>query len=229
MQALTHDIERRSVLVDAGRVQAFGELTLPPAPRAIVLMVQGLGAAWNHPRSVALAGALAREGIASLACDLFTADEQALDRITRHLRFDMSFLAERVTAVLSSLRRQERFADVPAALFGTGTGAGAALVAAATTRVVGVVSCGARTQLPRDVLEAVTCPALFIAGANDGDTIASHCRTIRQLGGSTSTHLVKNARGLDEPGAAAEAVVVASAWFAGCLERPRECVLASAA
>lgn len=230
MQSLTREVERTAVLVDAGPQHVLGELTLPGDASGLVVIVNGLGARWSYPRDRTLADAFARDGLAVLSCDLFTEDEVAVDRITRHLRHDAQALAERVAAVVAWLRRQRRFAHLPIGLFGTGTGAAASVIAAATSRrVVGVVACGARTELPRDTLDGVRCPLLFVAGAEDGDTIASHCRTVRQVRTVTSTHLVKRASHLHDPIALAEVAVVSAAWFAGCLEGSGECALASAA
>jgi dienelactone hydrolase len=229
VQSLSDHIERTAMLVDVGPFQAFGELTVPADCRGLVVLVRGLGERAHGARDHAIVAALGREGLGALVCDLYSADERALDRLTRHLRYDAAVLAERAAAVVDWLRRRKRFAGLGIGLFGTGTGAAAAVIASTQSpHVAGVVACGARTELRRDTLESATVPLLFVAAGADGDAIASHCRAVRQLRAPASTHLVSRARRLDEPAALGELAEVAAAWFSGCLERRDECQLAVA-
>lgn len=220
MQDLVCDIEETSVLVDAGPVQVVGELTMPRTPRGVVALVEGLGPTRSSGRDRALAATLAREGFGTLICNPYDADEVALDRLIRHLRFDRGSLVERTAAIVSWLRRRNRCARLPIGLVGTGTGAAAAIIAAPRAgELLGVVACGARTELPRDTREQVQCPVLFVAGARDGFVVASHCRAARLLAAPTTTHLVTGTASLDNPAAAGKVAEVIGAWFGGCVER----------
>ena len=63
--------------------------------------------------------------------DLLTAEEEEADEVTREMRFDIGLLARRVAQVVAWAGRQKQTAPLLIGLFGAGTGAAAALVAAA--------------------------------------------------------------------------------------------------
>lgn len=87
-------------------------------------------------------------GVATLLIDLLTQDEEQIDEVTRHLRFDIPLLSNRLIEVSDWLRQQELTKSLPIGYFGASTGAGAALIAAAKDHSIRVVvSRGGRPDL----------------------------------------------------------------------------------
>src|SRR5207237_9999779 len=85
------------IAVDA--VVLDGDLALPPDPHGLVIFAHGSGSGRKSPRNREVAATLQGDGVATLLLDLLTLDEEAVDRHTAHLRFDIEFLAERLVAV----------------------------------------------------------------------------------------------------------------------------------
>src|SRR4051794_41829011 len=93
----------RGVEISADRVRLAGDLVLPPDARAVVVFAHGSGSGRFSPRNRAVAGVLVAAGLATLLMDLLTADEEAEDLRTGHLRFDVDLLGRRVIASLDWL------------------------------------------------------------------------------------------------------------------------------
>ena len=79
---------------------------------------------------------------------------------TRHLRFDIPFLARRLVAATRWALDEATMRDVNVGYFGSSIGAAAALVAAAEVgeTIRAVVSRGGRPDLAGDALERVSAP-----------------------------------------------------------------------
>jgi dienelactone hydrolase len=215
MQLRGPDVEPISVTVKAGRVALTGDLTVPPDAGGIVVFAHGSGSGRASPRNQAVAASLVKGGFATLLFDLLTRDEEIAERHTRHLRFDIPLLADRLIGALAWVDRQDRLAMLSIGLFGASTGAAAALVAAANVRDVGaVVSRGGRPDLAGDALPRVRCPTLLIVGGTDVEVMELNRRAMRQMTATTSLHIVPNAGHLfEEPGALREVSDVAARWF----------------
>src|SRR5215217_4744054 len=99
-------IRQRAVRVPAGRVALDGDLSVPAGARGVVLFAHGSGSSRHSPRNRAVAGVLRAAGLATLLVDLLTADEEQVDLRTRHLRFDIGLLAERLGACIDWLGAQ---------------------------------------------------------------------------------------------------------------------------
>src|SRR5258708_6076827 len=85
-----------TVTVQAGDVDLPGDLVVPPGATGTVVFAHGSGSSRRSPRNRAVAGALVHDGFATLLFDLLTPGEDAADRATRHLRFDIPLLASRL-------------------------------------------------------------------------------------------------------------------------------------
>src|SRR5919205_183559 len=99
-----------------------GDLRSPPAPSGAVLFAHGSGSGRHSPRNQFVAERLRDRGLATLLFDLLTAAEEASDRRTGHLRFDIPFLADRLAGALGWLAADGRTAGLPVGLFGASTG-----------------------------------------------------------------------------------------------------------
>src|SRR5207249_228531 len=128
---ITQQREERSVRVRAGPVTLEGNLAVPEGATGVVLFAHGSGSGRHSPRNRFVARDLRAAGLATLLIDLLTADEEAEDAYTGHLRFDIDFLAQRLGYATDWLAQEPDTAGLLLGYFGASTGAGAALVAAA--------------------------------------------------------------------------------------------------
>ena len=207
-------LEPELVTVRAGRVTLTGDLTMPAEATGVVVFAHGSGSGRTSPRNRAVAEALASEGFATLLFDLLTPEEEAAERHTRHLRFDIGLLANRLVGAIEWVNRQDGLSTLPIGLFGASTGAAAALIAATRTEIGAVVSRGGRPDLAGDALQYVRCPTLLIAGGADLDVLELNRRAMKQMTAPTSLHVVPDAGHLfEEPGALREVIDIASMWF----------------
>jgi putative phosphoribosyl transferase len=157
-----------------------------------------------------VAAELVRAGLAAVLMDLLTADEEALDRRTAHLRFDIPLLAERVIAGIDWLASDGVVGPLSVGCFGASTGAAAALVAAAERpeRVGAVVSRGGRPDLAGNALRRVTTPTLLIVGGNDPEVLRLNQQALGALVGEARLEIVPRATHLFEEPRALERVAV---------------------
>src|SRR6266581_4598864 len=133
------------VQIHAGRTVLCGNLTVPEKAVALVLFAHGSGSSRHSPRNQFVARTLNDAGLATLLFDLLTPDEEAIDMRTREHRFNIGLLAERLVHATRWAKQQKQTRDVRVGYFGSSTGGGAALVAAAEIPHVGaVVSRGGR-------------------------------------------------------------------------------------
>ncbi|MFE1295127.1 dienelactone hydrolase family protein [Streptomyces sp. NPDC058731] len=207
----------RTVRVPADGALLTGDLVVPPGARAVVLFAHGSGSSRHSPRNRMVAERLREAALGTLLVDLLTEEEDARDRVTAELRFDIGLLGERLAAALDWLGREETTRDLPVVLFGASTGAAAALVAAAQRpeRVLTVVSRGGRPDLAGDALKAVTAPVLLLVGGRDTEVLRLNEAAARDLAGPHTLHVVPGATHLfEEPGALEEVADTARRWCA---------------
>ncbi|MFF3893532.1 dienelactone hydrolase family protein [Streptomyces sp. NPDC001812] len=211
----------RVCTVPVGDIELTGDLDVPGPARAVVLFAHGSGSSRHSPRNRAVAAELRTAGLGTLLIDLLTEEEERRDTVTGEHRFDIPLLARRLVASIDWLEVLPETLDLPVALFGASTGAGAALVAAAErpARVLTVVSRGGRPDLAGDALEAVRMPVLLIVGGRDDQVIRLNQEAARRLGGPHTLRVVPGATHLfEEPGALEQVAEAARRW---CDERLR--------
>jgi putative phosphoribosyl transferase len=201
-----------------------GALAVPHAPRGLVVFVHGSGSSRLSPRNQMVAATLVAGGFATLLFDLLTPREEAADRITAHLRFDVDLLAHRLSAVTDWVTRHAAVGGLSLGYFGASTGAAAALIAAAARpeTVRAVVSRGGRPDLAGDALPAVRAATLLIVGGNDVPVIELNRRALRRLGAAAELRIVAGASHLfEEPGALEQVATLARSWFEATLQDRR--------
>lgn len=204
------------VRVPAGDVTLEGDLVIAQGAQAVVLFAHGSGSSRFSPRNRHVAGLLQEAGLATLLMDLLTTEEEAADRATGHLRFDVGLLAERLVAATDWLNRQPETRDLAVGCFGASTGAAAALVAAAARpQAVGaVVSRGGRPDLAGPALPLVRSPTLLLVGGNDGPVIELNGRAYERMHCEKDLVIVPGATHLfEEPGALDVVARYARDWF----------------
>ena len=212
----TTNTVRETVRIPAGGAILVGDLVVPESARGLVVFAHGSGSGRTSPRNQLVASALNEHRLATLLFDLLTPDEVAIDEVTRHLRFDIGFLAKRLVGATDWTAEHSSIASLPLGLFGASTGAAAALVAAASRpeSVSAVVSRGGRPDLVMKILDRVRAPTLLIVGGQDFEVIALNESAFRRLRAPKEMVLVDRASHLfEEPGAIDEVSRLAAAWF----------------
>ncbi len=200
----------------AGTGEIEGDLRLPRDARGLVLFAHGSGSSRHSPRNRMVADVLNVDGLATLLFDLLTPAEEAVDLRTRHLRFDIALLAERLLVAGDSIADRSGTADLAVGTFGASTGAAAALVAAAErpASVRAVVSRGGRPDLAGDALGLVRAPTLLIVGSLDREVLGMNRDAAARMTGEVEITVVPGATHLfEEPGTLDEVARLASEWF----------------
>jgi dienelactone hydrolase len=208
--------DRRSVMLPVDDVRLAGDLSVPPAARGLVVFAHGSGSGRFSPRNRAVAEALVDAGLATLLMDLLTSEEEAEDRRTARLRFDVQLLGGRVIATIDWLGSDPNVEELTIGCFGASTGAAAALIAAAERpqRVAAVVSRGGRPDLAAHALPRVGAPTLLIVGGRDGEVIRLNRYAQSQMAGESQLVIVPGAGHLfEEPGALEKVAALARDWF----------------
>lgn len=161
------------VRIPVGPIYLEGNLDIPEDARGIVIFVHGSGSSRHSPRNKYVAEALQKEGLGTLLFDLLTIEEERIDMVTRHLRFDIDLLSKRLIDVTGWLLSRPDTQGLNMGYFGASTGAAAALIAARerADTVKAVVSRGGRPDLAENALIYVKAPTLLIVGGKDTQVI----------------------------------------------------------
>src|SRR5215211_5590437 len=105
-------MKEREVRVSAGLVTPEGNLDIPEGAQGIVLFAHGSGSSRHSPRNRYVAEVLREGGLGTLLIDLLTAGEEEVDLHTRHLRFDIDLLAQRLVGAADWLRQEPGTRDL---------------------------------------------------------------------------------------------------------------------
>jgi alpha-beta hydrolase superfamily lysophospholipase len=194
-----------------------GILSVPAAPKGLVIFAHGSGSSRLSPRNAHAAETLGERGFATLLFDLLTPAESQ----DRRNVFDIPLLAHRVVDAIAWARGDKRLERLPIGLFGASTGAGAAIAAAAAREdVSAVVSRGGRPDLAGEALSRIAAPTLLVVGGEDREVIALNRAAQRRMRCRTELHIVPGAGHLfEEPGTLDQALDAAGAWFEAHLEQ----------
>jgi alpha-beta hydrolase superfamily lysophospholipase len=208
--------------IPAGPVHLEGELSVPPDAKGLVLFAHGSGSSRHSPRNQFVAGVLQRAGIATLLFDLLTSAEEAEDEITGHLRFDIGLLAQRLIHAERAMEEDAEVRSLKIGFFGSSTGGGGALVAAAELgeKIGAVVSRGGRPDLAGHALREVSAPTLLIVGGDDHVVLQMNEQALRALRCEKALRVVQGASHLfEEPGTLDTVAELAADWFVKYLGR----------
>ncbi len=195
---------------------AVGDLTIPADAEAMVIFAHGSGSSRLSSRNRFVASVLQEGRLATLLLDLLTAEEEEIDLRTRHLRFDIGLLANRLVQATRWVAGDSSISGLPLGYFGASTGAAAALIAAAelpdSTRAV--VSRGGRPDLAEAALRKVKAPTLLIVGGEDHVVIELNTRALSELPCEKKLEIVPGATHLfEEPGTLEQVADLANHWF----------------
>ena len=212
-----HDTLEGAITIHAGEVELEGTLGVPASATGMVLFAHGSGSSRHSPRNRHVARVLREAGLGTLLLDLLSPGEEQVDDVTRHHRFDIPMLADRLVNAIDWLAAHPPTRDLPVGLFGASTGGGAALVAAARrpARVRAVVSRGGRPDLAADSLPLVEAPTLLIVGGRDEMVIKLNERACaRMRAAEVRLEIVPGATHLfEEPGAMEKVASLAREWL----------------
>lgn len=139
-----------------------------------------------------------------------------MDVSTRHLRFDIGLLARRLVDATSWIKSEPGTSFLRVGFFGSSTGGGAALVAAAEVgeEIGAVVSRGGRPDLAGDALPHVKSPTLLIVGEQDHPVIMMNEKAYGQLRCEKELKIIPGATHLfEESGTLEEVARIAAGWF----------------
>jgi putative phosphoribosyl transferase len=204
------------VRIPANRATLDGSLMIVDQAKGLVLFAHGSGSSRHSPRNQFVAQTLNKAGLVTLLFDLLTPDEESVDLYTREHRFDIALLAERLIHASKWAKEQEQTRDLTIGYFGSSTGGGAALVAAAElpNEVGAVVSRGGRPDLAGDALPKVKAPTLLIVGGEDHVVIELNEQARAQMKCEVKIEIVPGATHLfEEAGSLEQVAKLASDWF----------------
>ena len=207
---------RAEVRIPAGAATLYGNIAVPPDAAGIVLFVHGSGSSRHSPRNRFVARTLNDAGLATLLFDLLTPEEEAEDVRTAHLRFDIGLLAERLGLATDWISQEQAVRKLQIGYFGSSTGGGAALVAAAERpeSANAIVSRGGRPDLAGTALPKVRAATLLIVGGADEVVIEMNRTAMARMRCEVKLELVPDATHLfEEPGALEQVAHLASEWF----------------
>ena len=208
------------VEIPAGRASLEGSLVVPPRASGVVLFAHGSGSSRHSARNQFVARRLQATGLATLLIDLLTTEEEAVDSLTRHVRFDIELLASRLNEAILWLGQRTETSSLRVGLFGASTGGGAALVAAAREpdRGGALGSRGGRPALAGEALPHGRAPTQLLVGGDDVPVIALNERAMALMPHEVRLEVVPGASHLfEEPGTLERVAELASGWFAGYL------------
>jgi len=207
----------RAVSISVGGHRVInGDLSVPFHARAVVIFAHGSGSSRNSPRNQYVANVLNEGHLATFLIDLLTAQEEEIDLITSHIRFDIPLLADRLVNATDWARTHHETAGLPIGYFGASTGAAAALIAAVRRSgdVRTVVSRGGRPDLAARWLSKVAAPTLLIVGANDDFVIEMNQRAAKEIPAETRIEIIPGATHLfEEAGALEQVAAISRSWF----------------
>ena len=198
---------RGGLRIRAGRAERPAEMHVPRGARGLVVLAD-VGALSAQRR--ALERRLRAGHIATLALDLLDAGEMH----DRHNVCDVELHAARLVETSRWLGTRADTASLPLGYFGAGTGAGAALLAAARepARVRAVVCGGGRPDVALYWLPRVKAPTLLIVGERDTRVVDWNADAYVSLS-AAAKKLVIVPQVEDEEAQLLEAAAQASEWF----------------
>jgi len=196
--------------------ELYGDLAIPENAKGLILFAHGSGSSRHSPRNQFVAEELQSSRFATFLLDLLTEREEAIDNLTRHLRFNIPFLSRRLIAAAAWVKTVSEVYKLNIGLFGASTGGAAALLAAAQRPDLfqAIVSRGGRPDLATESLPAVKAPTLLIVGELDSQVLLLNQYALRLLTCEKKLEIVRGATHLFEENGKLEIVAShARDWF----------------
>lgn len=191
------------------------KIVLPTRASGVVVFACGSGRA--KPDEHRVAQALQHAELGTVLFDLLTSEEERVERRTHDVRSDIALLAGRLAGIMDWLGDYSATAGAPLGLFGTGTGAAAALVAAAERPAAAraVVSHSGRPDLAGRALTRIQAPTLLIVSGEDAAVIEVNREAMEFMKATQRLEITSGATAVSsDPAALDEVARLAGDWFA---------------
>jgi putative phosphoribosyl transferase len=213
MNTLSPISRRIAADIPCGKVVLEGDLSIPEMADGLIVFAPGGGCSRLSPRNQFVARKMRDHGFATLLFDLLT-ETEAEAQAHGAWRADLELITARLTAAIRWARQEPAVGDLPVGLFGSSTGAAAALATAGLTRgIAAVVSRSGRTDLAGDRLADVSAPTLLITGSRDGPFIQRNRESLGRLRGIAKIEIIPGAGHLfEERGTLEESSRLAAEW-----------------
>lgn len=198
-----------------------GQLGSPAHPRGLVLLAHEPGT--NRRDWDLVATRLARRGFATLSIDLVTAADAMVHRRMGQSHFEITMLTARLLALVDWATARQHTARLPIGVLGAGSGAGAALTAAAIRpgQIAAVIACDGPLDLVAAALPAVAAPTLLVVPGCGEAAIAVNRDAMTRMPGDVVLDIVPGAEHVPDPRVGFGPVAdLAVAWFDRYLVRP---------
>jgi putative phosphoribosyl transferase len=208
--------EIKSVDIGLEDVTLKGDLNMGEKSKGIVVFAHGSGSSRFSPRNRQVAERLNKDGQTTLLMDLLTEKEEKKDILTASYRFDIHLLAERVQKTLRWVKSKDEIHNLPIGLFGSSTGAAAAIIAASKSQEIvrAVVSRGGRVDLAENYLQNLKAPTILIVGELDYTVLNLNREAFEAIRVKKRLAVVPGATHLfEEPGALEKVADIAAEWF----------------
>ena len=112
-----------AVSICSREITLEGDLSVPHYAKGIVIFAHGSGSSRYSPRNRYVARTLQDSGLATLLFDLLTIQEEDEERWTRHLRFNIPLLADRLVSTTDWIKNNAETRNLNIGYFGASTGA----------------------------------------------------------------------------------------------------------
>jgi putative phosphoribosyl transferase len=175
--------------VKSGMIQCT--LFTPENPVGLVILTQGSGSCKKNKYNEELSLALNSIHMATVMVDLLTPKEAA----EHSYRFDVETLASRLMLLIRHLENQEGLISLPMGIYGTGTGAAGALLAAARMprEIKALVCANGLTELVRNLLGSVQTPTLFLSDHYEESILKQNAQASRLINPKSDFKIVRRA------------------------------------
>lgn len=218
MSAILHTRIIRPVTTMVAGAEIHGTLAVPPDAQGLVIFAHGTGNSRDNPRNQQLADILNGASLATLLCDLLTAEEELLNHVTGEYRYEVGLMSNRLMAVTDWCVAQPELQGLPVGFFAAGTAAAAVFISAAARKdlVRAIVVRGGRLDLAWSYLPLVETPTLLVAGERDTPIRAAYSVSMQRLQSVKKELLVVPRAGhlFQEPGVLEQLGEHAANWFA---------------
>ncbi|ODS24526.1 hydrolase [Candidatus Endobugula sertula] len=209
------------ITIPINNIRLEGHLHIPEKAKGLVIFAHGSGSSRHSSRNRYVAEVLNKRQLGTVLIDLLSAQEEEVDLQTHHLRFDIPLLASRLVGIVNWVTDQDTTKHFNIGYFGSSTGAGAALIAAAKKAepITAIVSRGGRPDLAGKFLTQVKAPTLLLVGEYDPQVIELNQQALAHLNLQSQLNVIPRATHLfEEPGTLERVAHLAVEWFEQFIE-----------
>jgi putative phosphoribosyl transferase len=208
------------VRIPCSQMKLRGELAIPDAPRALVILLHEATDGWTDCGNWPIAWKLYHQGFGTLLVNPLAGDAQALQHARKFGRLELPVLVERVTAIIKWAKGVPKTESTPVGLYASGLTAAAAIQAASSGAAIDSLVCrAARTDLIEDAALRLEAPILLLAEEADHRSRRRHFEFANMLHCERKLATLKRIPHCPKGDAAAlQSARFAANWFSDHLE-----------